>query len=387
MDIENVNILLHQVVSKNELIQAVISSPREKHSPQKVMIKPLLLKKKEVYQLSYQYAQKILHENKSSKEFLSVFLNLLKSYKQILICCVNADFHILISKKGELKILKKPPSKKALSVPLHNRQKNYLLKEGTVIPFLVELGVMSPLGKIFHDKRDKFRQINRFVEMIHDVLCYFPKDQPLRIVDFGCGKAYLTFALYHYLHNELHYALEIIGLDLKEDVVLNCQAIAKKLQFNHLFFMQGDINTYSNHQPVDLMVCLHACDTATDAAIEKAVCWNTRVIMAVPCCQHELFKQINCKNLDSLLNHGILRERFTALVTDAARANLLEILGYKAQILEFIDLEHTPKNLLIRAVKHPSVQENKEVILQRYKLFKETLNIFPNLEKRFSSFI
>lgn len=372
--------LIERLLEQKSLKLATLSSPREKSLAKKIIVRALMIKGKFNYQLSYHYSQKVLHENISPDECENYLLRLFSHYKQVFLQTEQGDFHLLFNKKGEPTILEKKSSKKSLSLLEHNRPKNYILREDVPVPFLIELGVMSPHGKVYADKRDKFRQINRFLEMIEDILPFLPKHQKLKIVDFGCGKAYLTFALYHYLHLVKHYDVEISGLDLKADVVDFCQKTAEKLQFKSLSFLKGDIQTYSTQDSIDLMVCLHACDVATDLALEKAVCWNTKVILAVPCCQHELFKQIKCEELSPLLSHGILKERFAALVTDAARAHFLEIKGYKAQIMEFIDLEHTPKNLLIRAVKQAHGTPNKNKLLQSYLNFKKLLHISPKIE-------
>lgn len=374
--------LIEELVKDATLIQAVLSSPRNKTSPQKITIRPVLIKNQISYQFSHHYEQKVIHENVIPNQSIDVIMKLIASYKQALFCTAAENYQVLLNKTGQATILRKPPSKKTLPTLSHNRQKNYILKEGTPIPFLVELGVMSASGKILSEKQDKFRQINRFLEMIDDVIPHLNKNKTIKIVDFGCGKAYLTFALYHLLHVERKYDVQITGLDLKADVVVFCQNVADKLEFTQLCFLQGDINAYSTKDSVDMVVCLHACDTATDAALEKAVRWNAKVIMAVPCCQHELFKQVKCEILDPLLKHGILKERFAALVTDAVRAQFLEILGYNTQILEFIDMEHTPKNLLIRAVRQPE-KANKLKLIENYLIFKKLLAINPIIEKMF----
>ncbi|MBN9377463.1 MAG: SAM-dependent methyltransferase [Chlamydiales bacterium 38-26] len=381
MDKDKLKKIIFDCLDTGLLTRAIFSSPKAKDQPQKIIARPLLIKGRPSYQLSYHYATQVVHKNVLSHEFNPIFEELTKSFKQILLSTPEQDYHILMNKNGDPTILKKPSTNPKLSVQSHNRVKNYILQEGTPIPFLVGLGVMSPSGKVFSEKRDKFRQINRFLEMIDDILPFLDNRKTLRIVDFGCGKAYLTFALYHYL-KEKKYDLQIIGLDLKAEVIETCQGIADKLHYHQLKFLKGDINLYTTTDPVDVVVCLHACDTATDAAIEKAVHWGTRVLLVVPCCQHELFKQVQCESLAPLLSHGILKERFAALVTDAARAHILEILGYKTQILEFIDLEHTPKNLLIRAVlqSHP---RHKGELIEKYRAFKETLHIQPDLERRF----
>lgn len=360
--------LITDLTRDNALLQAVLSSPKS----QKISIRQLMLKGKPAYQVSY-HDKKITHKNVNPEECAALLLELLPQYKQALFCTEKETIQVLQSKKGAVTILRKPASQPLKTVE-HNRTKNYILKEDVPLPFLVELGVMTPDGKVYSAKRDKFRQINRFLEMISDILPHLPK--PLKIVDFGCGKAYLTFALYHYL-KELGYPLQIIGLDLKEDVVAFCQSVADKLNFTHLQFIQGDIASYSENDPVDLVVCLHACDTATDEALKKAVAWKAKVIMAVPCCQHELFKQIKCPPLAPLLKHGVLKERFAALATDALRAHRLEILGYKTQVFEFIDLEHTPKNLIIRAVLQ-GPPKNKARLIEEYEDFKKFVNASPS---------
>ncbi len=375
--------LISRLIKEQDLIQVVLGSPKSKASPKKVNVKPVFIKNTMHYQFSFQQEQKVLHENILSEKCAELLIKLIPDYKQVFFYSKNKDYHILVNKKGKTTILEKAPSQKPLKMFSHNREKNYILKENTPISFLIELDIMSSSGKVFADKRDKFRQINRFLEMIEDIVSYLPKDKTLHIIDFGCGKAYLTFALYYYLHEQSKYHLKITGLDLKEDVVTFCQSIADKLGFSDLQFSHGDIKTYKTDSSVDLVVCLHACDTATDEALKKAVEWNAKVIMAVPCCQHELLEQVECEILNPLLKQGILKERFAALVTDAARAQWLEIVGYKTQILEFIDMEHTPKNLLIRAVRQPRIT-NKSKLIDNYNRFKNLLGIHPTIEKLLS---
>jgi SAM-dependent methyltransferase len=243
---------------------------------------------------------------------------------------------------------------------------------------------MNAQGKVLAPKYDKFRQINRFLEMIRDIVPNLPQGRKLNIVDFGCGKSYLTFALYHYLKEIAGLQLHVIGLDLKADVIAHCSELASKFGYSDLHFLVGDISQYEGLQEVDMVVTLHACDTATDAAIEKAVRWNASVILSVPCCQHELFTQVKNETLSPMLNHGIIKERFAALATDSIRAQLLELLGYRSQILEFIDMEHTPKNLLIRAVKEDATRMDalKTAVLARsYVEFTQFLQVTPYLEK------
>lgn len=277
-----------------------------------------------------------------------------------------------------MKVIKKNEEGKK-EPPLHNRPKNYLLQEGVSIPFLAALGMMTPEGKIVAKKYDKFRQVNRFLEMVDDIFEHLPKNRCLRVVDIGCGKASLTFALYHYLHGIKKLKVNMTGFDLKREVVVQCQALARELKWEGLKFAVADINEVHLDETVDLVVSLHACDTATDAALEKAVRWGAKVILAAPCCQHELYSQVRSEAMASLLRHGILRERFAALATDAARAELLEAKGYGVQILEFIDMEHTPKNIMLRAIKG-TVESKQRQAKERYRCFKQALQITPSLD-------
>ena len=233
----------------------------------------------------------------------------------------------------------------------HNRKKNYLLEEGVPVPFLVRLGVMTPDGRVVKARYDKFRQINRYLEFVDDILPSLPKGREISIIDFGCGKSYLTFALYYYLHEKQGYDVHITGLDLKADVIAECSRLAKSFGYEKLEFLHGDIADYTGTDSVDMVVTLHACDTATDYALYKAIKWGAKVIFCVPCCQHELNGQIDDSSRMSIMKYGLIKERVSALYTDALRANMLEAQGYKTQILEFIEMEHTPKNILIRAVK------------------------------------
>ena len=244
----------------------------------------------------------------------------------------------------------------------HNRKKTYILQESHPVPFLRDLGVMTETGKVVRAKYDKFRQINRFLEFIEDILPQLSKDRENVIIDFGCGKSYLTFAMYHYLTLIKSYPVRVIGLDLKQEVIDHCNALSRKYGFDHLQFYHGDIASYEGVDQVDMVVTLHACDTATDYALAKAVAWKAKVILSVPCCQHEWNKQMKNALMEPILRYGILKERIAALYTDGLRAELLEHAGYRTQVLEFIDMEHTPKNILIRAVRQGRPKDNEEEI-------------------------
>ena len=258
---------------------------------------------------------------------------------------------VLVSKKGKMTVKFKQQTRIITQKTLeHNRKKQYLLPEGTPVPFLVDLGVMTKEGQIVHSRYDKYRQINRFLEFIEDILPQLDKHKENVIIDFGCGKSYLTFAMYYYLKELKGYPVRIIGLDLKEEVIRHCSELSIRYGYDKLSFTCGDIASYEGVDHVDMVVTLHACDLATDYALEKAVGWDAKVILSVPCCQHELNKQIKNPVLQPVLEYGLIKERMAALYTDAIRAQILEYTGYNTQILEFIDMEHTPKNILLRAV-------------------------------------
>ncbi len=380
---EELELLLVNLFEKNALMSAVLSSPFAKGG-QKVTLRQLTIKERPVYQVTTMKEQQAFHQNYSSEEALAYFQANIFDFKQTFLHATDTDYQVLINKKKHVTILKKAPSKTALPLA-HNRTKHYILNDGTPVPFLIELGVMSPEGKVHAQKKDKFRQVNRFLEMVDDLLAQLSPQPSLHIVDFGCGKAYLTFALFYFLTSIKGYSVKMTGIDLKSDVIELCQKLARKLGYgNDLNFVLGDVNGFETKQSVDLVISLHACDTATDAALEKAVRWQSRAILCVPCCQHELFKQVRNEALAPLLTHGILKERFAALATDAARVQLLEALGYQAQIMEFIDLEHTPKNLLIRATRRKADnQAHAQQAWQAYLTFKEALHIDHSLERRF----
>ncbi|WNQ10468.1 SAM-dependent methyltransferase [Paenibacillus aurantius] len=383
---EEIEVLVNRLIGEGQLLQAVLSGPRRKAPDQasKIKVKPVLLKGKLHYQFSSTVGQKELHDNLEPAPAALKLAELLReAFKQGLLQSAEADYQVLVNKKGKAALLRKPATRKPEEAGLsHNRRKNYLLEEGVPVPFLVELGVMTREGKVAAAKYDKFRQINRFLEMIDDVMPALADKEQIRIIDFGCGKSYLTFALYHYLVQLQGKKVTVTGLDLKEDVIRHCSALAARLEYSGLRFEMGDIADYSDAGRVDMVVTLHACDTATDAALEKAVRWEADVILSVPCCQHELFGQVKSETLAPMLTHGIIKERFSALATDSVRARLLELVGYRTQLLEFIDLEHTPKNLLIRAVKQsPPDKETLARLAAEYKTFRSFLAIDPYLER------
>ena len=341
-----------ELINEN-MILAVLSGCRRKDAPSRVRIRPVEVKGEILYQASVPEGAKMLHRNYRREELVGFLKESLDgTYSQLQVQGRQADGGVLVSKKGKPTVKIKPHEvKENAKILSHNRVKQYILPQGKPVPFLVDLGVMTREGRVREAAYDKYRQINRFLEFIQDVLPKLPKDREITIVDFGCGKSYLTFAMYYFFRELKGYQVKIIGLDLKEDVIRRCSRLAEEYGYDNLQFLQGDIAGYEGLEKADMVVTLHACDTATDFALAKAVQWDAKVILSVPCCQHELNGKIRNDLLAPVLKYGILKERMSALITDGIRANLLESAGYSVQILEFIDMEHTPKNLLIRAVK------------------------------------
>ena len=366
----------------DKLIDLTISGPKIASSemPKKVKVRPVQLNSDVSYQSSEYIGTKVFHTNYNDDEIKIKVSEWIKNdFKQAQFMMTDADAQVLSSKKGKLTIkyrkLTEQRKQKDLS---HNRSKSYILKEGECVDFLVDLGVMTKDGKVVKDKYDKYRQINRFLEFIEDIIPQLDKSSEQTIIDFGCGKSYLTFAMYYYLKVLKGYDIRIVGLDLKEDVIEKCNLLSKKYGYDKLKFLVGDIASYEDVTKVDMVVTLHACDTATDYALAKAVKWGAKVILSVPCCQHEANTMIKNELLSPVFSYGILKERMAAIFTDAVRANLLEEAGYQTQILEFIDMEHTPKNLLIRAVYtgRKNLQAGEKV-----RLMEKELNLNLTLNK------
>lgn len=357
---EELRLLLEDITDEN-LLHIVLSGQKSDEAIQKIRIRPLQQRGQLIFQAGLWDGKKEYHKNYDREDLISAVIAWMsRDFKQLQADTTDKTATVLVSRKGKVTIKKKMVAKKREKADLsHNRKKQYLLEEGAPVPFLVKLGVMTSEGKVVHAKHDKFRQINRFLEFIEDIcpVLEYAKDgeRELTIIDFGCGKSYLTFAMYYYLHEKKGFDIRIIGLDLKEDVIRNCSALAKEFGYDKLQFLIGDIADYEGVDQVDLVVTLHACDTATDYALAKAVNWGAKAILSVPCCQHELNQQMENEMLLPVLKYGLLKERMAALITDGLRASLLEEQGYQVQVLEFIDMEHTPKNILIRAVKKSAV--------------------------------
>lgn len=361
------------------LIRVILSNPSTKDGVIKICARPIKKGATLLFQIEEYTKTQVFHKNLSKEEAtayltekLSISTDKPASFRNAVVETQSFSANVLVSKKGTVTIKKKmlfaSESKPKISLD-HNRKKKYILEEGIPVPFLVDLGVMTESGAIVHAHYDKFRQINRFLEYIEDILPALPKDHELRILDFGCGKSYLTFAIYYYLKVLKGYPVRITGLDLKEDVIRHCNELAVRYGYDKLEFLCGDIAYYDGCNQVDMVVTLHACDTATDYALAKAVGWGAKVILSVPCCQHELNKQMKNELLSPILHYGILKERMAALMTDGLRAELLEAKGYRTQILEFIDMAHTPKNLLIRAVYNGHCADNQAKIEELLSAF------------------
>lgn len=369
-------------ITEEEIIKLVISNKINKDVEYKKIVFQLKEKnKKDFYQIEKYTDKQVFHENiekselKGSVEELFVF-----KYKQLNAFSKESSFDLKVSKKGKVFLgIKKNESLKEVKKE-HNRKKNYILEEGMIIEPLIDLGVFTKEGKVVNSKYDKYKQINRFIEIIDDEVKKLDQKE-LTILDFGCGKSYLTFILYYYFVEIKKIKVNMIGLDLKADVIKKCNDIAKKYNYEDLHFELGDINGFKYNNKVDMVITLHACDTATDYALYNAIKWNSKMIFSVPCCQHEFNSQIESEKFSILTNYGIIKERISALMTDSVRANLLECAGYKTQLLEFIDISHSPKNILIRAIKsNVSKNKKKKSLLEVNNLIEE-FNLSPTLYK------
>lgn len=372
---------LLQECLNGQLYQITISGPQNSGDIAfKKKVRPVLLKGQLVFQVTSYVGKQVFHENFTAEEAVEKLAREMQNYKQMQVDGAAFFASALVSKKGKVTVKKKMHEKAEKKPDLsHNRAKRYILEEGRTVPFLVDLGVQTQEGRIVKSRYDKFRQINRFLEFIEDILPILPKDRPVHIIDFGCGKSYLTFAMYYYLHELKGLTLQVTGLDLKEEVIRRCSALAEKYGYEGLRFLHGDIADYTGTGRADMVVTLHACDTATDYALYKAMKWQAKVILSVPCCQHEVNGQISCAQLEGALRYGLIKERLSALFTDALRADILEENGYETQVLEFIDMEHTPKNILLRAVKRD--QKDGEEADAGSRQLAETLQVHTTLQR------
>ncbi|MFR3697615.1 MAG: class I SAM-dependent methyltransferase [Coprococcus sp.] len=368
------------------LVDMVISGARGGGDFIKIKVRPVMIRDSLYFQVSRYTDKQVFHENMTAEDALETLSGwILHDFRQAQIRMQNEMVTVLVSKKGKATV----KSKKAACIETqnleHNRKKQYIIEEGTAVPFMIDLGVMTESGKIIRTRYDKYRQINRFLEFIEDILPELPTDRTVHIIDFGCGKSYLTFAMYYYLKVLKHYDIRITGLDLKQKVIEDCQALADRYGYDGLQFLCGDIADYNGTDEVDMVVTLHACDTATDYALYKAVKWHASVILSVPCCQHELNRKVQCETLSGAFQYGLIKERTAALMTDAMRGQLLEMKGYKTQLLEFIDMEHTPKNILIRGVKSKGLlpKAARKQQMENYQKCRDFFGAELTLEKLF----
>ncbi|MCD2500796.1 SAM-dependent methyltransferase [Clostridium sp. NSJ-145] len=367
------------MVSEN-IVKVVISNKMKSDVQYNKIVFLLKEKKgKEYYQIEKYTDKQVFHENIDKGDLEESLLEAIESkYKQVNAWSETITFDMKISKKGKVFLGKKNSDNKKVANKSHNKEKNYILKEGMIIEPLIDLGVFTKEGKVVNSKYDKYKQINRFIEIIDDEIKK-NNQKELTILDFGCGKSYLTFVLYYYFVEIKKINVKMIGLDLKEDVIKKCNDIAKRYNYENLHFEIGDINGFKYNNKVDMVITLHACDTATDYALYNAVKWNAKMIFSVPCCQHEFNAQMKTEELSILTRYGIVQERIAALMTDSVRANILEALGYKTQLLEFIDIAHSPKNILIRASKGNISMEKREKVLVEVENLMKQFNLSPTL--------
>ena len=367
-------------MTSEQLVKVVISNKVNKENKYNKIIFVLKEKNNQKYYQIEKYTDKqVFHQNieiNMLNEKLIEYLSF--DYKHASAWSKDSTYDLKISKKGKIFLGKKSNNNTKLINLKHNKQKNYILKEGMIIEPLIDLGIFTKDGKVINSMYDKYKQINRFIEIIDDEIK--KKDyKELTVIDFGCGKSYLTFVLYYYFTKIKNINVKMVGLDLKDDVINKCNKIAERYGYEGLIFERGDINGYKYSDNVDMVITLHACDTATDYALYNAIKWNAQMIFSVPCCQHELNKQIHSENLSIINRYGIIQERMSTLMTDAIRGNLLEYMGYKTQIMEFIDMVHSPKNILIRATKaNISNDTKKKSIKEAEELIKE-FNLSPTL--------
>ena len=367
-------------IVEQDIVKVVISNKKDKEEKYNKIV--ILLKensKKKYYQIEKYTDKQVFHENIELNMLEEKILEFMESkYKQLSAWATDMNFDLKISKKNKVFLGKKKSNNNKVVNKGHNKEKNYILKEGMLIQPLIDLGVFTKEGKVVNSKYDKYKQINRFIEIIDDEIKKNNYEE-LTILDFGCGKSYLTFVLYYYFVEIKKINVKMIGLDLKEDVIKKCNEIAKKYKYDNLHFELGDINGFKYNNKVDMVITLHACDTATDYSLYNAIKWNSKMIFSVPCCQHEFNHQMKAKSLDILNKYGIIQERVSALMTDSVRGNLLECAGYKTQLLEFIDISHSPKNILIRAAKSNLSKDKKEKSLKQVEKLMKEFNFNPTL--------
>ena len=366
--------IIEKVVNENMV--KVIMSNGQYQEFHKIVMRPIMIKNKKMYQFEMFTKTQAFHQNLETKEAKDLVFEIMQSMKQMDAFMTDEVKTIKRTKKGKIMEHSHKQVNKKVTMS-HNRQKQYIFEEGIAIPAFVDLGIMNQDGTIIKAKYDKFKQINRFIEMIDDLL-QGEKIESLNIIDFGCGKSYLTFILYYYLVELRKINVKIVGLDLKKDVIANCNAIKDRYGYENLSFELGDIHGYKPSFDVDMVISLHACDVATDFALANAISWKAKYILSVPCCQKEVNRTIK-EEYNPILNYGLLKERYSALVTDTIRSQVLEACGYQVQVLEFVDMMHSPKNILLRC---RLLQDGKTVVLpNELKQWIASMHLEPMLIK------
>ena len=364
------------LIADNNISKITFSNIRNKELElDKVIAKLVSIKNNINIQFEYRFKRIIKHTNIITSDTETVkneLMKLFKLAKDINIVTINENINIKISKKFKINVNRKKVNTRNISFD-HNNKKEYFLSEKEKYPFLIELGIQSKEGHIIKNKFNKFKQINKYLEFIKQAITQLNTKKQITILDFGSGKSYLTFSAYYYLNEILKLDVKIIGIDLKKEVIEHCNKISKKLDFSKLSFIYGDVINYENNNEIDMVISLHACNTATDIAILKALGWNTKVFFAVPCCQKEVNSQLNNDFLPFMLKHGIIKEKFSTLLTDSIRSEVLEAFGYKSDIVEFLSEENTPKNQLIRAYRVNNTIDTKKI--EKLEKFTSSLNI------------
>ena len=375
-----------EITLPEKIIKGVISGKKDKNQKnEKVKIDTILIKDKPVLQFATYTDKQVFHKNVEETEARDLIISFLTDeFNNLELTTEEYIYSYRVTQKGKV-LSNKRKTKEVSLVPVsHNKKKNYILEDGTLVPALVDLGIQMPDGKVTKAGYDKFKQINRFLEIIDDCIS---EEKHLNIIDFDCGKSYLTFILYYYFVEIKKMDVNITGLDLKEDVIDHCNEIAEKYGYSKLKFYKGDIAKYKEKNDIDMIVTLHACDTATDYALYHAITMNVKYIFSVPCCQHEINLELDSKNFHVINKFGILKDRFSALLTDAIRANILQYYGYKTNVMEFVDFENSPKNLLIRAVKtnnslNPKIKEEIDAILREYNISQKLYSLLFTKEEQ-----
>ena len=366
---ENLEKILNEKISK-----IIISNPLKHCKYKKIVVE----NKANKYLISKYTDTQVFNDNLTVQQVKAFVFESMKDFKQANFWTLEWEYMMKISKKNKVFITKSPSKLKPKLSQNHNREKNYILSEQTIVPPLVDMGIFSQEGKIIKSMHFKFKQINRILELIDDIVS--KKDlKEINIVDFGCGKSYLTFIIYHYFTYIKRIKANVVGLDLKKDVIENCNKTAQKYGYENLKFYVGDIKDYQPEFQIDMVITLHACDTATDYALFNAIKWGAKMIFSVPCCQHELNEKLKSTSLPIINRYGIAKERFSALFTDIIRCNLLEYFSYKTDLLEFVDFDATPKNLLIRASLSFIPQNVKTKMLKEVEDVLKEFNITQKL--------